>query len=377
MRFFFFKSIALAIIIVAAAAGAIGQYKGAAATKDGLIKALNSHQFQTRDFVNLIQTNGVDFVVTPEIEQELVAAGARPPMIAAAKANYRAPATASRPATNNAGRAGNQGSSTGKTPKGGTPLSKDAIIALLQNGISDAQVRTNVENKGVSFKASAKDKTDIRNAGGSVALANLVEKSYVNPSESSTGANDLATGGSNKYNSLIDLAIQQYDVQKNSAAAIETLKQAIALDPAQPRAYQQAGFAYLYGQKNFAEAESYMKQAIDHGGSAVFRVTHDHGVLGTNDEGSLFIAKDIVRYESDDNKYTFETTDENIKKVKMDKGFLSTFSTALKAKAGAFRFELKTGENDSKNYVFTPKTNDDQESKMIIRLVGKDEKKNN
>ena len=370
---FFFRSITLTFVVAAATAGVLAQYKGSPATKDGLIKALKSHQFQTRDFVNLIQTNGVDFEVTPAVEQELVAAGARPQMISAAKANYRAPATASKPV--NTGRTGNVGSGPGKTPKGGTPLSKDAIIALLQNGVSDAQVRANVESRGVNFKATPKDKTDIRTAGGSVALANLVEKSYLSPNESSAGANDVvASGGSNKYNDLINLAIQQYDVQKNSAGAIETLKQAIALDPAQPRAYQQAGFAYLYGQKNFAEAETYMKQAIDHGGSAVFRVTHDHGVVGNNCEGSLFIAKDTVRYESDDNKHTFETADENIKKVKMDKSLFSTFSTALKAKGGAFKFELKTGDNDSKNYVFTPKTNDDQESKMIIRLVGKDSK---
>jgi hypothetical protein len=117
-----------------------------------------------------------------------------------------------------------------------------------------------------------------------------------------------------------------------------------------------------------------MKQAIDHGGSAVFRVTHDHGVVGSNCEGSLFIARDTVRYESDDNKHTFETADGNINKVKMDKSFFSAFSTALKNKGGAFKFELKTGDNDSKNYVFTPKTNDSEESKMIIRLIGKDSK---
>src|SRR3954469_17794964 len=87
----FFRSIALCILIGATAGLVAGQYKGAAATKDGLIRSLKSHQFQTRDFVNLIQNNGVDFEVTPEIEQELVAAGARPQMIAAAKSNYRAP----------------------------------------------------------------------------------------------------------------------------------------------------------------------------------------------------------------------------------------------------------------------------------------------
>src|SRR3954466_5456812 len=91
---YLFRTIALSIMVATAASMAAGQYKGAPATKDGLVKALRSHQFQTREFVNLIQNNGVDFQVTPEIERELVSAGARPQMIAAARANYRAPAVA-------------------------------------------------------------------------------------------------------------------------------------------------------------------------------------------------------------------------------------------------------------------------------------------
>src|SRR6476646_2641944 len=94
MRSYYFRPIALCMMVAAAALSVTAQYKGTPATKDGLIKALKSHQFQTRDFVNLIQNNGVDFQVTPDVEQELAAAGARPQMIAAAKSNYRAPAVA-------------------------------------------------------------------------------------------------------------------------------------------------------------------------------------------------------------------------------------------------------------------------------------------
>src|SRR3954471_17582325 len=100
---YLFRPITLCIMVVAAASMAAGQYKGTPATKDGLIKALRSHQFQTRDFVSLIQNNGVDFVVSAAIEQELVVAGARPQMIAAAKANYRAPAVEKATGTNNTG----------------------------------------------------------------------------------------------------------------------------------------------------------------------------------------------------------------------------------------------------------------------------------
>src|SRR3954462_5161679 len=135
MRFYLFRLVSVVIVAAASASVAFGQYKGTPATKDGLIKALRSHQFQTRDFVNLIQNNGVDFVMTPVVEQELVAAGARPQMIAAAKSNYRAPAVEKGPGTNNTG-------SNRKPAKTGTPLSKDAIIALLENSVPDTKIRS-------------------------------------------------------------------------------------------------------------------------------------------------------------------------------------------------------------------------------------------
>src|SRR4051812_39671446 len=109
---YLFRPIALSIVVVAASLMVAGQYKGTAATKDGLIKALKSHQFQTRDFVKLIQNNGVDFQVTPDVEQELVSAGARPQMITAASANYRAPAAATTK------------TAVSKTPTTGTQLAR-------------------------------------------------------------------------------------------------------------------------------------------------------------------------------------------------------------------------------------------------------------
>ncbi|MBV9241326.1 MAG: hypothetical protein JO314_04885 [Acidobacteria bacterium] len=362
-----FRVCLLLLTATVAASVASAQYTGTPVKKDKLLNALRSHQLQTRDIVDAINTAGVDFQVTPDVEQELVAAGARPQVIVAAKANYRAPATV---ATN----PGPKGSNPPGPTKSfsGKPLSKDAIVTLLENGVADAQVRSNVAARGVDFKPTAADKNDIKSAGGSQALINVIGVSYAGAEPNSVGAtgnyNTTASAPASRYNELIDQAIFQYDVQKNSAAAIETLKQAIALNPAQPRAYQQVGFAYLYGQKNFDEAESYMKQAIDHGGSAVFRVFHDHGSAFMDTcQGSLFIAKDTVRFESDNNVHTFETADSSIKATKMQNSFLSAFN----ARRGAFKIELKTGDNDSKNYNFAPLTNDANESKMIIRLIAK------
>jgi hypothetical protein len=74
-----------------------------------------------------------------------------------------------------------------------------------------------------------------------------------------------------------------------------------------------------------------------------------------------------VRFESDDNKHTFETTDANIKQVKMN----SLFKSFYKTKSGSFKVVLKSGETDSVKFSFAPLTDNALESKMIIRLIGK------
>ena len=276
--------------------------------------------------------------------------------IAAARANYRAPAVA-------------KGGTT-HTKFTGKPLTKDAVLTLLQNGVADAQVRKNIESRGVSFRPSTSDKSEIRKSGGSVALVNLIAASYVDPNQNSASNND--TGGDRNapdaYENLVDKAVAQFDTSKDVPGAIATLQRAVKADPNEARAYQLLGYMYLYGQQNFAEAEKYMNEALARGGSAVFRVFHDHdGVFSDTCQGSLFVAKDTVRFESDDNKHTFETTDANIKQVKMN----SIFKTFYKAKSGSFKVVLKSGETDSVKFSFAPLTDNALESKMIIHLIGK------
>jgi hypothetical protein len=354
------------MMVAAAALSVTAQYKGTPATKDGLIKALRSHQFQTRDFVNLIQNNGVDFQVTPDVEQELVAAGARPQMIAAAKSNYRAPAVATTTKI--------QGSQTAPTgtqlgkPKG-EAMSKTEIISLLSNGVADERVRANVEARGVNFKTTPSDKQEIRAAGGSVALSNLVEQSYLNPYEGNAQTSNVPSAQTVSYDDLINLAVQQIGVA-NYAAAGQTLDKAITLDPSQPRAYQVVGTTLLYGGGDLATAEKFMRKAIELGGSAVFRVYHDDdGVFNTVCTGSLFVAKDTVRYESDDNRHTFETSTADIKNAKMQGGFRQALNN--KAYVGSFNIKLNSSDKDSKNYNFAPGSGKQAESSLILRLIDK------
>lgn len=341
------------LVMLVVCGGAIAQYKGSPVKKDKLVAVLHSRQLQTREIVRVIKTNGVEFQVTPPVEKELVAAGARPEVISAAKTNYRAPAATAKAAP---------------SKFTGQPLTKDAVVTLLQNGIADAQVRKNVSSRGVNFSPSAADKTEIKNAGGSPALLTLIAASYATPNRNAASNNDTGGGSVDKYNTLVDKAVSQYDASKDTTGAISTLQQAVAADPGEARAYQQMGYMYLYGEQNFTEAEKYMRLAIERGGSAVFRVFHDHGALMTTTcQGSLFIAKDTVRFESDDNNHTFETTDEDIKQAKMTNKLAAMFNV----RAGAFKIQLKSSDSDNTNYNFAPLTNNALESKMIIRLIGK------
>ena len=348
------------LVVLTAYGSALAQYKGLAVKKEKLVSVLRSKQLQTREIVAIIKSNGVDFQLTPTVQTELVGAGARPEVIEAVRGNYRAAAVVSKPNTNAPG---------SKTKFSGNPLTKDAIVTLLENGVADAQVRKNVEARGVSFQVNSQILAELKKVGGSPALLNLVASSYVNPNNSA-GNNAAATNPAAVYDSLIDKAVDQFDNKKDKQGALATLQQAVKLDANNARAYQLLGYMNLYGFNNFVEAERNMKESISRGGSAVFRVFHDHnGTFSEFCKGSLYIAKDTVRFESDDNVHTFQTTDADIQKIKTN----SAFKRAFQSKNGSFQIVLKSGDKDNIKYSFAPLTNNIEESKMVIRLIGKSE----
>lgn len=366
-----FCAILIAIGILGAysiSAQKTGDYVGSPVTKTRLIGALRSKSLQTREIVKVITESGVNFQPTPEVEAELIGAGARPEVIAAVRAHYRAEAAPAK----NKGNGGGGGDVRAKSKFSGNPLGKDAVVALLQNGVPDAQVRKNIENRGVNFQITPEIKTEIRQAGGSVALVNLIAASFDNPNQNSVSNNVSDTGdASSRYEDLINQAIDQYDNQKNPPAATASLQQAVKLEPNQARAYQLLGFMTLYGVRDYTAAETHMREAVNRGGSAVFRVFHDHdGIFTDTCEGSLYIAKDTVRFEGDDNRHTFQTADSEIKQIKTN----SAWRRALQTKSGSFKIVLKSGEEkDGIKYSFAPLTDNIAESKMIIRLIGKNE----
>lgn len=265
-------------LIFTACLNTFAQYKGAPVKKDRLIKALRSKQLQTRDIVAVINSNGVDFTLTAETRQTLIAAGARP----------------------------------------------EVIRAIADNPRFD------------SNSTSAKNRRSIRK-------------------ENKLPAN---------YEDLLDQAMFSYKDQKNPQNAARFLETAVRLNPKKPEAYQMLGFINLYGLNDPAAAERLMREAITNGGSAVFRVYHDDsGSFNGRCTGSLYISPESIRFESDDNRHTFETSTVNIDKLRLDRE-----SNRLWKKYPVFKIFLRIGEEDVK-FRFAPMSGKESESAMVERFV--------
>ena len=265
----------LAILSLIGSSAVVGQYKGEPVKRERLIKVLRSKQFQTKDIVQIISENGVDFRLDAAAESELRSAGARPLVIDAVRRNYR----------------------------GGNRSAASARGASVRN---------------------------------------------------------------DQYGTLIEQAVEAFDIKKDYKAARQLLTQAAVSQPTNPRAYQLLGFLSLYGEKDFDEAEKSWKKAINLGGAAVLRLKHDHdGSFLKTCEGSLYISRNMVRFESDNNDHTFETTDANIKSIEVN----SRWRRMFQLRQGSFKIELTRKENS--DFSFAPMTGKTDESKMIIRLIGK------
>jgi tetratricopeptide (TPR) repeat protein len=276
----FIKFTLAACLIFANAANAAAQYRGAPVKKDRLVKALKSKQLQTRDIVTIIRSNGVDFRLTPENRELLIAAGARPEVIKAVADNPR--------------------------------------LAANSDGVF------------------AKNRKPAR------------------------PAKTLAPN----YEDLLDQAMFAYKDQNNAARAAQILDAAIKLNPKNSAAYQMLGFVNLYGLKNHSQAEKFMRAAIENGGSAVFRVFHDDsGGFSERCTGSLYVSPESIRFESDDNLHTFETSLFNIDKFRHD-----TESNREWKRRSIFKVFLKFGKESAK-FRFAPATGNGEEAKMVERMI--------
>jgi tetratricopeptide (TPR) repeat protein len=176
--------------------------------------------------------------------------------------------------------------------------------------------------------------------------------------------NKPAPAAAPNYDELLGEAIYSYKDKRNPAGAVRILEAAAKVEPENPAAYQMLGFVYLYGLNNFAQAEKSMRESIANGGSAVFRVFHDdNGKFSRLCTGSLYISRDDLRFESDNNVHTFETSTANFDKIKLD-----TESTRTWKKHSVFKIFLKFGKDEAK-FRFAPLTGAAEESKMVERFM--------
>jgi hypothetical protein len=134
--------------------------------------------------------------------------------------------------------------------------------------------------------------------------------------------------------------------------------------PAEPKAYQMMGFINLYKLGDIEAARQYMRESIANGGSAIFRVYHDDtGSFTGRCSGSLYVSPDTIRFESDNNVHTFETSTANIHSVKAD-----AESGGAWKKYPVFNVRLRFGKETVK-FRFAPISGQQVESNMAAYFI--------
>lgn len=369
-RTLFTKACALALASLAAAALLVSAHAQAKKpiSRQGLVNAVKINGLSTAELVGEIQKRGVAFEMTADAEQELRSVGARPEVIDAARANYRAATVASgQPARTSPTPRVN----TGASVPAGDPLSKSEIITMLQGGIPSSRVEQFVEVRGVTFAVTPQITSEIKAAGGDRSLIGAITEKSQTQAASNTGGYTDSPFGSNGNNNAANSAPDYDDyMDKVSSAwsaqdwnsAINSAQQAAQLDPARPQAYQYLGTMLLYARGDFQGAEQAMRAAIERGGSAAFIVYHDHtGNFSNYCQGTFFVTKVGVSFKADNGVDTFETADSNIKEAKTN-GWVGS-------ELGAFHIKPIQQINGRNNFNFAPNTRNKAEAQMIIRLI--------
>jgi tetratricopeptide (TPR) repeat protein len=254
----------------------------------------------------------------------------------------------------------------------GAPVKKERLISVLRSRqLQTRDIVSVINSNGVDFKMTAAIKNLLIAAG---ARPEVIQAVANNPRTALSNNSMLAKTDRNKkkdknklsksYDDLLEQAIYTYKDQENPKAAVRYLEAAVKLKPKNPAAYQMLGFVNMYGLKNLPQAEKLMHQSIENGGSAVFRVYHDDtGNFTGRCSGSLYISPGSIRFESDDNRHTFETSTINVDKFKLD-----TESNRDWKDYSIFKLYLKFGKDKAK-FRFAPISGNEEESKMAGRFI--------
>jgi tetratricopeptide (TPR) repeat protein len=257
----------------------------------------------------------------------------------------------------------------------GAPVKKDRLIqALRTRQLQTRDIVTIINRNGVDFEMTPAVRKSLIAAGARPEVIKAISSNPRLPAKNNNLTTIAKAGKNNSirrknptpasYDDLLEQAIYFYKDQKNPKGAVRLLENAVKLNPASPAAYQMMGFIYLYELNNLAQAEKSMRESFINGGSAVFRVFHDdNGKFTGRCTGSLYISQDSLRFESDENVHTFETSMANIEKIKLD-----TETTRSWKKRSIFKIFLKIGKEEAK-FRFAPITGEPEESRMAERFI--------
>lgn len=262
----------------------------------------------------------------------------------------------------------------------GEPVKQDRLIkALLSKQLQTRDIVAIIKSNGVDFNLTPELIKTLVAAGARPAVINAVSENLrltVNSSNTSSPTTrdrktDARKPPALTYDELLEQAMFNYKELKNPQDAVGLLESAVELKPNDPSAYQMLGFVHLYGLNNLTEAREYMRKSIKNGGSAVFRVFHDdNGNFTKRCAGSLYISPVDIRYESDDNLHTFETSTVNIDKLKLDNE-----SSPIWKNHPVFKVFLKIGDAEAK-FRFAPVSGMKEESNMVAFFVKESQSKN-
>ncbi len=151
---------------------------------------------------------------------------------------------------------------------------------------------------------------------------------------------------------------------KNETDKAERLfLKASELEPSGPYAFSLLGISSLYWKQDVAVAEYYMREAIKRGGSAVFRVFHDHdGLFVRICAGYLHISADGVEFRADDAQHSFTADRSSIREFLPNEFVGSEYA--------AFHVKVRDSQKKTKNYNFAPWTNRYAETALALRVYG-------
>lgn len=252
----------------------------------------------------------------------------------------------------------------------GAPVKKARLIkALRSKQLQTRDIVAVINSNGVDFALTSEARKILIAAGARPEVIKAVAENLRSASGNDSTFAENRRSKRRKtpapnYNDLLEQAMLFYKDQKNPQGAVRLLETAVKLNPKNPAAYQMLGFVNLYGLDNLLQAEKLMRESILNGGSAVFRVYHDdNGKFTGRCSGSLYISPESIRFESDDNRHTFETSTVNIDKIRLDRE-----NTREWKNRSIFKVFLKIG-SDKARFRFAPISGAEAETKMVGRFI--------